>query len=348
MAFAAIGAAAALASAGAAVYGATRANTKSAQQSADYSLWGLQNARDQQQYQALLNAIALKRGTAGYEDSLGTTQSYDPYTNTWKTSLGAIPQAQAIAKGNADISRNTTDLRMAQEANRGALGRSLTAGDAADTAMRAVRAYNPMSADALTGALMERATMANRSVQDPLVADTLRQYARMGTSAGPVLSQLQRQSSEDLRKAIIDSTIAGRTNAGSINNQNMSSLLGKYSTLNANANPQFNYPGVATDNTNSTMAQLAMYRASQGSKAASDAANNVPGMVNAGTAAASGAAKNVVDSNFQANQIANLGKGFENLVGSGKDLYNSLFGDSTSKRSTGYTDAERQAAAGWT
>jgi hypothetical protein len=343
MVAAAIAAAAAVASAGAGIYGALNTNTRSAQQAADYTGANLQNARDQQQYQAMLNAIALQRSTAGYGDSLGTTQKYDPYTNQWTTTLGALPQQQATSQALADISRNTTDMRTAQTANQDALSRSLTASDASDTAMRAIRAYNPMTPGGLTGALIERTTNANRAVQDPLVADTLRQYARMGTSAGPVLSQLQRESADGLRKSIIDSTIAGYTNAGSINRDNMASLLGKYSTLNANATPSFNYPGIASDDTNKTLANLAAYRAAQGGKAASDAAGNVPGMVNATTLASSNAAKNVVDSNFQANQINNLGKGFENLVKSGTDLYKS-FGIGSKK--TDYTTPQYSVGFG--
>jgi hypothetical protein len=185
MAISAISAIAALASAGAGIAGVMGSNTKSAQQSADYSGYALQNAQNQQQYQAALNALALQRSSAGSADSLGTTQKYDPYTNQWTTTLGPLPQSQAISQNIADIARNTTDVRMAQRANEQATGRSLTAADAADSAMRAIRAYSPMTPGALTGALEQKATMANRQIQDPLVADTLRTYARMGTSAGP-------------------------------------------------------------------------------------------------------------------------------------------------------------------
>jgi hypothetical protein len=331
---AAITAAAGLASAGAGLAGTLSANTRSAQQQSDISQGALNNARSQQQYQAMLNAIALQRSTAGSTDSMGTTQSYDPYTNTWNTKLGALPQQQAISQGQAQISRNTTDLRNAQVANQEAMRRSYAASDAADSAMRAIRAYNPVTQGGLTGALEQRATMANRQVQDPLVADTLRTYARMGTSAGPVLAQLQNQSATDLRKAIIDATISGYGGASDVNKNNMASLLGKYSTLNANATPTLQYPGIATDDTNKTMAQLAAYRAAQGGRAATDAAASVPGMTGQVTTAASGAAKNVVDSNFQANQLANLGKGFENFVNKGTDAYNKVsdaFGPTTYK-----------------
>jgi hypothetical protein len=142
-----------------------------------------------------------------------------------------------------------------------------------------------------------------------------------------VLAQLQRESADGLRKSIIDSTIAGYTNAGDINKSNMSSLLGKYSTLNANATPSFNYPGIATDDTNKTLANLAAYRAAQGGDAATKAATGVPASTGATTLAAGSAAKNVVDSNFQANQIANLGKSGEALAKGGVDLYKTLFGN---------------------
>jgi hypothetical protein len=138
------------------------------------------------------------------------------------------------------------------------------------------------------------------------------------------------QSGDDLRKAIIDATIAGQTNAADINSKNTASLLGRYSTLNANATPTFNYPGIATDDTNKTMANLAAYRALQSGRSATEAAASVPNMTGQVTGAAKDAAGNVVDSNFQANQLANLGKGFENLVSKGTDAYTKIknaFGD---------------------
>jgi hypothetical protein len=338
MAISAISAIAALASAGAGIAGVMGSNTRSAQQSADYTNYALQNTIDQQRYKGLLDSIALQRSSAGSSDSLGTTQRYDPYTNQWITELGPLPQQTAISQNLANIARNTTDVQMAQRANADAVSRSLTAADAADSAMRAIRAYSPMTPGALTGALEQKATMANRQVQDPLVADTLRTYARMGTSAGPVLSQLQSGSADNLRKAIIDATVAGQTNASSVNKDNMASLLGRYSTLNANATPTFNYPGIATDDTNKTLANLAAYRAAQSGSAASNASRDVAAMTGQVTGAAKDAAGNVVDSNFQANQLANLGKGFENFVTKGTDAYNKIFGSPSKKTDIGNYD----------
>lgn len=328
MALSSIAAIAGIASAGAGIYGTLSRNQQSAQQSSNINNDALRNAIYAQMNSAGLNAEALKRSTAGYTDSSGTSQAYDPYTNTWKTTLGALPQQDTNASLLASIQRNTTDMRQAQGANAQSAGRALQSSDAADSALRGLRAFNPMSANGLTGALIERATTANRNAETPLIQDTLRQYARMGTSAAPVLSQLQRQSADNLRSSIIDSTIAGYQNAGGINAQNQKNLTDRYSTTMAGAQPQFQYPGINPNNTSNALAQLTAYRAGQSGQAATYAARNPMDAANSVTGAARNAASSVPSSNFAGQQVTDLGKGVKNLTDSGIDAYQNLFGSS--------------------
>ena len=323
-----------LVSAGAGVAGVLSSNTRSAQTSADYSYQALINAINQQQQQAQQNVIANQQARSGYTDSQGNALSYDPYTNSWNYTLGKLPQEEATAASIASIMRNTTDMRQAEAANVDATQRSLTASDAADRAMRAIQAYAPTTPEGLTGALMEKAFISNRETEDPLIADTLRQYARMGSSAGPVLAALQRQSADDLRKSVLDATIQGYTNAADINKTNLGSLYSAYNTANANATPSFTYPGVQTDSTPNTMAQLAAYRAANAAKTGADTASDTTASTGQTTAAAKNAASNVVDSNASGTQLSAAGKSLADVITSGGKLYQQLFGTGTTKKDT--------------
>lgn len=312
-------------------------NNTSSKTSSNISNSALLQSIYNQMNQSSYNAEALKRSTAGYSDSTGTTQTYDPYTNTWNTQLGPTAQAEALASGQASVARDTTDLRQAEAANTAATGRSLSATDATDSALRAIQNYNTITPQSLTGDLIEQATTANRNAETPVIADTVRQYARQGTAAGPVLANLQRQSADSLRSAIIDSTIKGYQTAGSLNSTNQKNLTDKYTTVAAGSVPTFQYPGIATDSTSNTMAQLAAYRAGQSTNAASTAGKDVTDSTNANTTAASNAAKNVSSSNYNASQLSNYGKTLASLFSSGNvDAWNKVFGSDSSSKKVSY------------
>lgn len=221
----------------------------------------LADARNNQQYVRALNAIAMRMGQAGTRDAEGNVIRYDPATNQWTSTLSEQGFAKQQASTNAEIQRNTTDRMLALIANRGAISRSLAADRATGPALAAIENFQPMSRADLTGLLTQRAATANADAYRPIVQDTLRQFSRTGTAAAPVLGELASKSAGDLRKAIIDASIAGMTNTDQVNNANQQGLLQRYTTLNANAVPNLQYPGIATDDTNKTILTLLADRA---------------------------------------------------------------------------------------
>lgn len=323
---AAITAAAAAAGAGAGIYGAASANSNAAKARQQSGQAAMQTAENNDQYQKMLNAIAMNRSTAGTIDAQGNQLTYDPATNTWRTTLSGQGQRTQQAFDNANVSRNTTDMRTQQGANDREVMQSLLAQRAADPALRAVQNFKPMTADELTGDLTQQATTANRSVQDPIIADTLRTFARTGTAAGPVLEQLQRSNAGELRKSMIDSRIAALTNVDQINNQRRSGLTDAYTALRGAGKPSLGFSPIATDNPNSTLSQLMSTRAAGAATPASQGAYSSSGSTNAMTGASQLAGNTVADSNAAGAKLMSLGSQFKDLGTSGVNLYKSLFG----------------------
>ena len=223
---------------------------------------GLRQAAANQQNQALVQALVNQRAVAGSTDSMGNTLTYDPATNTWKTTLGALPQATQTAADQASISRNTTDLQQAQFENAQNAQRAALAQPAADAARRNLADFRPMQANDLVGLLGQQATNASNATFRPLVQDTLRTFARTGTAAGPVLGQLGRDASQNLRNSLIDAQIKGMTSVGDVNNQRLQGLQSAAATTGAEANPNFSYSQINPSDYAKTMAQLASQRAS--------------------------------------------------------------------------------------
>ena len=195
--------------------------------------------------QARINAANTTRlGQAGYTDSQGNSYSYDPGTNSWVSTLG--PQATQVqnAADQASIARNTTDLRQAQGANARADINASRAQPLIDAAQRRLAAFRPISGSDLGSLLGETAANANTTAYRPLIQDTLRTFARTGTAAGPVLADIGRRSSADLRQSMIDAQVQGMTQAGNINNQNRQGLATDLSSAITAGTPQFQYPGI--------------------------------------------------------------------------------------------------------
>jgi hypothetical protein len=223
----------------------------------------LADARDNEQYQRMVSAMINQRAIAGQTDSMGNKLEYDPATNTWRSSLGALPQAAQTAAEQASISRNTTDLRGAQFANEQAARRATQAGPAADAALRELQANRPMGSDELVGLLQRQGTNAARETFDPLRADTLRQFQRAGSAAGPVLAQLGKQEYSSLKDTLLDAQIKGMTNIGGINQAKRQGLEQSAANAATLANPQFQYPGIQprTDDMAKTVAARAQQSA---------------------------------------------------------------------------------------
>jgi len=216
-----------------------------------------QNALQQQMVQQLVN----QRAVAGTSDSMGTSVTYDPATNTWKTQLGALPQAATEAATRAGIEQNTRDRARTELANEVAMQRATQAGPAADAAARDVASFRPMRGDELTGLLTDQAVTAARQAYDPLRADVLRSTARTGTAAGPVLAELGRSEAANLRNSLIDAQVQGMTGVGNINQQRLGNLVNRASAAQGLATPNITTPPIAGDPTSNLLTQLTGQRA---------------------------------------------------------------------------------------
>jgi hypothetical protein len=267
MAIAALAAAAAIAGAGASIYGtATRDQSGPARQTAIANAQ-LGDARNNDNFQRMLSILINQRSIAGSTDQYGSTMRYDPATNQWVSSLGAQPKAVQDAADFAAISRNTTDLRQAQAANAAAAQRATQAAPVADTAIRNLQNFKEMPSSALVGLLDQRAADAANTTFRPLVADTLRQYQRTGSAAGPVLADLGRQQFESLRDSMADAQIKGLTGVDQINQARRGGLEQAATTAYGLSTPQFQYPGITPSSNRDTMAGLVAARAQQGGTA---------------------------------------------------------------------------------
>ena len=281
---------------------------------------GLQNAINNQANQSLVQALINQRSVAGQTDAFGSGVKYDPATNTWQSTLGKLPMASQTAAQQAAISRNTTDLRGAQFANQEAARRATRAEPAADAARMQFENFRPMGADALTGLLQQQATNAQQATFRPLVADTLRQYARTGTAAGPVLGQIGRDEAKNLRDSLIDAQIKGMTGASDINTQRKQALGNAATTAAGLASPSLGYSALSGSGVDNTMNQVVSQRAAQagvapaqgmfGANAATEATNKAYGTLGA----------NLSDPNFGLNAISGALKDTSTLTGQGGSI----------------------------
>jgi len=227
-------------------------------------------------------ALAGQLGRAGFTDSSGNSLRYDPATDQWVSTLGALPQQAQTASDQATIARNTTDLRQAQGANERADLNAARAQPLISAAMMRLSQFKPQTTDELSGLLQESAVNANNAVYRPLVADTLRQFARTGTSAGPVLADIGRRSSADLRQAMIDSRVAGLQNVEQVNNSRRQGLQSDLGTAIAAGTPQFQYPQIASNNPQKDMLAAIVARSGNAGLTQAVATNAATSAANAG------------------------------------------------------------------
>lgn len=257
---AAAAAVSALAGLGSAAINASKSNGQ-AQQQSGIAGNALASAESNAQQQAMIQALINKRSTAGFSDQAGTSLQYDPGSNQWISKLGALPEQAQTSADQATISRNTTDLRQAQGTNEQAAIRAARAGPYADTARRELETFRPMGQDQLIGLLSKQATNANNATYRPLIADTLRSFARTGTAAGPVLAQLGKGSADSLRDSMIDAQLKGIQGTDALNQSKRSGLLNSAASAASLATPAFGYSAITPSSYGSTMATLANQRA---------------------------------------------------------------------------------------
>jgi hypothetical protein len=274
-------------------------------------------------YQAdLIQQLINQRSIAGQTDSQGSSLAYDPGTNTWRSTLGAVPQQVQDASDQAAISRNTTDMRQAQEANAQSAKRATLAQPLADAARRNLESFRPMGSDQLTGLLEQQATNASNATFRPLVADTLRSFARTGTSAGPVLGQIGRDASSNLRDSLIDAQLKGMTGVDQINNSRRSALEGSAANAHALATPQFGYTNSSVSPYSNAMATAATARANTATVAPAYGAAAVNSAAKGVQDAYANQGKNVPDPNFDKNQQIGALENLTKMTGKGGAITN--------------------------
>jgi|SRR5215469_7523461 len=346
-----IGALAAAAGAGTSIMG-LGANNRQQQLQANLAQQQLALARQNQQNQALVQAMVNQRAVAGTQDAFGTTVRYDPTTNTWQQQLGPLPQAADVAAMNANIIRNTTDLGQQELANQVAMQRAAQAGPAANAAQLNLQNFRPMTADTLTSLLTQQGIEAARQAYDPLRADTLRAVARTGTAAGPVLRQLGLGEAQNLRNTLTDAQIQGLTNVAGINNANYQRLANAASTNAALATPQLGQQNLGTSAADQLIQQLTANRAQWAPSSTSQGmfgANQATGVGQGATGAAMGAVPN---QNFGLTQSQDALKGLSaNLsnpqtVSALGNLYNTIFGGGSNANVSGLDPSQGSVYTG--
>jgi len=337
--------------AGSTIAGTMGRRDTQAQTGNQYAANQLQDARNNDMYQRALSTLINQRSIAGSTDEYGSTMRYDPATNQWVSSLGAQPKAVQDASDLANISRNTTDLRQAQDANAEAVKRANLARPGADTAIRNLQTQRDMPASALVGLLQQRATDAARSTFDPLNADFLRQSQRTGTSAGSGLAALGKQEYDSLRDSLVDSQIKGLTGVDAINQGRRTSLENSATNNVMLATPQFQYPQIQQATNRDALSNLVAARAQQGGIAPAYGASSV----NTGSKGVQDAYGALQKSLYTpSNPVTSAGKEIgsllnnKNTLDSIQTVYNKVFPDPTTKtaNSSYQCDPSAYATAG--
>lgn len=202
-------------------------------------------------------------------------------------------------------------------------------------ALNALESYQPKSEANVLGALQDSSTRANQVSQAPIIADTLRQFARTGTAAGPVLAQLERANSDTLSKEMSDNVVKAMSGTGEINTANRQALTTPIQTLTAAGTPnqQNTAPSYTPGPASELAAQVNGRATGSATPASAGAGTNAYGTIagNQATGLRSTAALNDPSLGQTAGMYQsaqNLGKslnGGSGLGGSINDWYNTNF-----------------------
>lgn len=294
----------------------------------------LQQQDNQQEYQKNLNSIALQRSIAGSKDSYGSEVKYDPGSNTWTSALGEMPKRIQDAENSSTLLRNAVDIPQSTANN---VAQSVLASEnrrGLSGAINNYQSYVPTSEAGLRGALQDASTRANSSAQEPLIQDTLRQFARTGTSAAPVLARMGRENSLALSQEMDQNVINAAKGAADIDSSRRQSLAQPLAAMSSLGSPNMSYAPLTGSNPAAQIAALVNGRA-QGSatpanQAAATAAYGASGM-NAAYANAIAAAGNdptVAKWGSMGRQVGDLVNGVTGKDSTGTSIWSSLFGGS--------------------
>jgi hypothetical protein len=313
--------------AGAGINAATSAASgRGAGQATSYDAAALAKAQNDALQARINAAYTTKLGQAGYTDSQGNSYSYDPGTNSWVSTLGKLPAQVQTAADQAAISRNTTDLAQAQGANARADMNAARAQPLIDAAQRRLANFQPTTGSGLGALLGETAANANTTAYRPVIQDTLRTFARTGTAAGPVLADIGRRSSADLRQSMIDAQVQGMTQAGNINNQNRSGLATDLASAQTAGTPQFQYPGIVPSTNTKDMLTALQNRATGAAYSSALGNASVTQADQQGLDASKTLASSIPLTDPTLLGLGQAGKSITDYLGSGsfKDLYGTL------------------------
>jgi hypothetical protein len=165
----------------------------------------------------------------------------------------------------------------------------------------------------------------------PLIADTLRQSARTGSAAGPVLAQLGRTSADELSKQMSDNVVKAATSTGDINTSQRQALMSPIATLSAAGTPnQENTSPSYTPGPNDALAGMVSGRAAASATPATSGAYGTA----YGTSASNQAAKFGIDTALNpagAAQMAGINQSLQTLGKSGVFDGLSGLGDSVNR-----------------
>lgn len=216
----------------------------------------------QMQNQAALIAEAMKRSTAGTSDSEGNSTSYDPGSNTWSSKLGPGAERVQRSSDNATTLRNTIDLPNAQRANRQEHLLSAIAKRNAIPAQTELANFRPRTGEREFADMSTMAARANNDATRPILQDTLRSFARTGTSAGPVIDAMGRSSADSLRKGIMEARTAANAGAASNNQSMIAALASRLGALQSGGRAQMDYVNPVVQNPNAAQTAGMAQRAS--------------------------------------------------------------------------------------
>lgn len=304
-------------------------SSKAAKEKNDIDRASLANAMAQQQFANQLSSIGLQRSTSGYTDSQGNSYSYDPGTNSWKMTLGALPQQAQQAMYGASIQRNTQDMAQQALANEMAMRNAAQTQPLAEAARNALANFQPISGTQLGQMLGRQAQIGQQEAERPILSALASQGVRGNVATGPQMAELGKQQAESARDAQMQAVIQGMTQAGSVNQANLQALGSKYGALAQGGTPQLQALAIDKQTPGDTLSQLASQRALYAGNAPFAGGAAAVGAANAVTNAGSAAAGSVPPS-AGANQIMGIGNQIGSLL-QNKDVgsaINNWFGGS--------------------
>lgn len=318
----------ALAAAGTAAYASTQNANATNKTNSTIAQQAQQQASEGGKNQALLTAEAMKRASASTTDGRGSTIRFDPATNTWVTSLGDKAQGLQSSSDNAIIQRNTGDREQQQASTQENIRQNLLARRGYETALGEVKNFTPRSVADVEGGYNQVASDANRLSTQPIIADTLRAFARTGTNAAPVLTSLQRDNANSLRNQLLQNHIQAMMDTPKINSANKSSLIGDATQLGALSKQNPAFTGVQVADPDHDLNAISAQRAGGAAAPATAGAYNVGASIaNQGLAANRLIAANKPSED--GNTLLGLSKQLPGLADKAGDLYNSIFGTKT-------------------